>query len=79
MTQTAELRRISLFAEIAEVHLRALVAHASEMRLNVGEVLFANGDAAEHFYVLLAGEIQVAKIRRARDRAGHDRRRWACG
>jgi CRP-like cAMP-binding protein len=62
MTQTAERRRISLFAEIAEVRLRELAAHASEMCLDAGEVLFAIGDAAEHFYVLLAGEIQVARF-----------------
>jgi len=62
MTQTAELRHISLFAEIDEVRLRELAAHASEMRLDADEVLFANGDAAENFYALLAGEIQVAKV-----------------
>lgn len=55
------LRRVPLFARISDEVLQWIAARSQERELVDGEVLFAEGQAATHFYVLLAGKLQITK------------------
>ncbi|MGW2255002.1 ATP-binding protein [Kitasatospora sp. NPDC001660] len=56
------LRDIELFAELSEDQLAWLSATAEHRHLSDGEVLFHDGEPAEHFHVLLDGELVVTKL-----------------
>ncbi len=55
-----ELRRAPLFADLKDED-SVCIEHAEERRLNAGEVLVKEGEPAENFFVLLEGEVSVAK------------------
>src|SRR5579859_6870863 len=56
-----ELRQIPLFANLSKEQLQWVRAHSSEVTLQPGELLFAEGSPADYFYVLLEGLGQVTK------------------
>ncbi|MEU8517005.1 ATP-binding protein [Kitasatospora sp. NPDC048722] len=56
------LREIGLFAELTDDQLAWLAATAEHRYLADGEVLFHDGEPAEHFHVLLDGELVVTKL-----------------
>ncbi|WP_116201227.1 ATP-binding protein [Amycolatopsis circi] len=56
------LRRIELFAGLADEKLGWLAAAGKPVALADGEVLFEDGQRAEHFYVLLEGELLISKM-----------------
>ncbi|MBB1156112.1 ATP-binding protein [Amycolatopsis dendrobii] len=56
------LRRIELFAGLGEEELGWLAVAGKPVTLADGEVLFEDGQRAEHFYVLLAGELLISKM-----------------
>lgn len=59
----AELHAIPLFSGLSEEQLRELWAAADEVRFDVGGVLFREGAAAEFWWVLLDGRVDL--LRRA--------------
>ena len=56
-----ELRQVRLFAGLPEDELRWAAGCGVEVRLADGETLFEEGEPAEHFFVLLEGEIGETK------------------
>jgi signal transduction histidine kinase len=55
-----QLRRAPLFANLKDDE-SVCIEHTEELRLNAGEVLVKEGEPAENFFVLLEGEVSVAK------------------
>jgi CRP-like cAMP-binding protein len=56
----AQLRRAPLFADLKDED-SVCIGHAEERRLDAGEVLVKEGEPAKNFFVLLEGEVSVAK------------------
>ncbi len=54
-----ELRVVPLFAGLSDAQLQWIGEHSHAVSLGAGETLFAEGSAADAFYVLLGGELQV--------------------
>ena len=54
------LRKVPLFANLKEED-KVCIEETEEWRLAAGEMLFREGEPAENFFVLLEGEISVAK------------------
>jgi signal transduction histidine kinase len=54
------LRRVPLFANVKDED-DVCIEQAEEWRLTTGELLVKEGEPAEHFFVLLEGEISVSK------------------
>jgi CRP/FNR family cyclic AMP-dependent transcriptional regulator len=59
----SSLRRIiadsKFFAGLEDTAVDFLAANASKRQLDSGQVLFHQGDRAEHFYLLLAGHLSL--------------------
>ena len=55
------LRGVSLFGGFDDAALNAVVEHAVEQRLAMGQVLFREGDAGHACFVLLRGRLEVLK------------------
>ncbi|MBI4197542.1 MAG: cyclic nucleotide-binding domain-containing protein, partial [Chloroflexi bacterium] len=55
------LRKVPLFAGLAEADLEHLCRMAEEVRLPAGQVLFPEGSAGDKAYVILEGEVEVVK------------------
>lgn len=62
-----ELRDIPIFASLTDGELRRLAARGSEEQLDSGELLFAEGDPATAFHVVLDGELRVTKLVEGRE------------
>src|SRR5262249_13200221 len=56
-----ELRHVPLFAQLSDEQLQWIADHSSEIYRNTGDTLFLEESPATHFYVLLAGELQITK------------------
>jgi CRP-like cAMP-binding protein len=54
------LRKVPLFASLKDED-RVCIEETEEWRLPAGEMLVKAGEPAEHFFVLLEGEISVSK------------------
>ncbi|MBW1981097.1 MAG: Crp/Fnr family transcriptional regulator [Deltaproteobacteria bacterium] len=57
-----ELRSAELFRDLSPEHLQALAGIARLRQLAPGEMLFAAGEPARGFFVLLQGKIKLSKI-----------------
>src|SRR5258708_21393547 len=55
------LRQVPLFARLSNEQLQWIADQSGEVRVNAGDLLFAEGSPAEQFYVLLEGELQITK------------------
>ncbi|MBW4049057.1 MAG: cyclic nucleotide-binding domain-containing protein [Proteobacteria bacterium] len=53
------LQTHTILSALSAQQLAPLVAHSKEQHLSAGEVLFSQGDAAQHFYVLREGAVQI--------------------
>jgi signal transduction histidine kinase len=67
MIDTRELRNISVFSDLPEEQLAWLAQQGEEVRANAGEVIFREGDPADHMFVFLEGEFE-GRPERAADR-----------
>lgn len=67
MPTYAELHAIPLFSELDDAALQWILEHSSEQHVANGTVLFQEGQPADHFFVLLAGQILVTKSTGGRD------------
>ncbi|MGD2084188.1 MAG: Crp/Fnr family transcriptional regulator [Chromatiales bacterium] len=59
---SADLRKGMLFARLAPEQLQRVAARARRMRLQEGQSLFEQGDAAERFYLVLSGHIKLFRL-----------------
>jgi signal transduction histidine kinase len=74
MITTQDLRAIKIFADLPEDQLEWFIGQSEEVWVESGEVLFREGDPADHMYVFFEGELQ----RRA-GRPGSDLRIYLAG
>jgi CRP/FNR family transcriptional regulator, cyclic AMP receptor protein len=56
------LRQIDLFRNLDAVQLSHLASAAEEKALKKNEILFREGDKAEHFYVIQKGRVRISKM-----------------
>lgn len=56
------LRQTPLLSQLTEAQLQRVVSHALKRRLEEGEWLFAQGDAATRFYLVEAGQIRLFRL-----------------
>ena len=61
-TDKDELRGLFLFESLTDDQLDWLLDHGVVEAYDAGAVVYEQGDAAEFFYVLLDGEIQLEKV-----------------
>ncbi len=61
MSYVEQLRATPLFAELPEASLELLCAQAEPMRLQPGETLIEEGSVGDSLFVVLRGELDVAK------------------
>ncbi len=57
----ADLRAVFLFAGLTDEQLRELIAVADEVGFADGEVLFREGEAADFWWVLLSGRVELLR------------------
>ena len=57
-----ELQKHFLFQRLTEEQLERVVARAKIIRLEDGEVLFQQGEAARRFYLVLDGRIKLSRL-----------------
>src|SRR5215472_11441042 len=73
MIETRDLRAISVFSDLPEEQLAWLAAQGEEVRAEAGDVLFREGDIAEHMFVFFEGEFEGRSERAAERRVFHAR------
>ncbi|AUQ64675.1 Crp/Fnr family transcriptional regulator [Phaeobacter inhibens] len=56
------LRPLPPFSQLADAQIRTILDHASSRGVGPGQTVFAEGDPAETFYLLLDGTIRVVRI-----------------
>jgi predicted MFS family arabinose efflux permease len=57
--ETALLREVAMFAPLPSSSVEALAVACEHRRVAPGEVVVAEGDAAQEFFVIVAGEVEV--------------------
>lgn len=57
----ADIRQGPLFANLPEDQIQCVLEMGSEVTLQSGEILFSEGEAAQYFYILLEGNLQITK------------------
>jgi CRP/FNR family transcriptional regulator, dissimilatory nitrate respiration regulator len=57
-----ELRKTVLLAGLAPGQLERVARHAHRVRLDEGQLLFSQGDAAERFYLVLRGQVRLFRL-----------------
>lgn len=55
------LRAVPLFAPLTDDLLQWILEHSHEVSLLDGAILFAEGEPADHFFVVLSGSLQITK------------------
>lgn len=58
----ALVQQLDVFSALPDDVLDAILQQATPMRLKEGSMLFKQGDAATHFYVLLQGHLKIVQI-----------------
>jgi signal transduction histidine kinase len=66
VTSPDDLRGVYLFEALDDEKLRSFLAAADEVTFTTGDVLFVEGQPAEHLWVLLEGRIELVR------RTGHE-------
>lgn len=61
------LSRIPLFTDLPSAELRWLAVQMRQMEAPTGTVLFREGDAGNHFYIIIDGQVDVIKALNASD------------
>lgn len=56
------IRRFTLFNKMSDLDLEALLEPAVSKRATVGEMIFEQGGAAAHFFLLLNGRLKVTQV-----------------
>ncbi len=58
----AALRQTPLLCELSEAELQRVAAKARQRRLAEGQWLFRQGDAAEHFFLVVEGQMRLFRL-----------------
>ncbi|GAA6524237.1 ATP-binding protein [Intrasporangium sp. DVR] len=67
MATSAELRHLPIFEGLGDTQLSQLVAAAEDVPIGAGAVVWREGEHADHWWVLLEGEVELTR------RVGHER------
>jgi signal transduction histidine kinase len=73
MIEARDLRGIAVFSDLPEEQLAWLAEQGEEVRAEAGDVLFREGDAAEHMFVFFEGEFEGRSSRASERRIFHAR------
>ncbi|MBK1724057.1 Crp/Fnr family transcriptional regulator [Thiocystis violacea] len=57
-----ELRRAPLLSRLESEQLERVSRHAQRVKLSTDQLLFSQGDQAERFYLLLAGQLRLFRL-----------------
>ena len=57
----SRIGKLPLFQELDAEQLTSIAANAREVQISKGEMLFQKGDEAKGFYLVLKGQIKLAK------------------
>ena len=57
-----ELRKVELFADLADTHLEVIADLAEEVDLPAEHVIFRPGDKPRSFYVLTKGQVRISEL-----------------
>lgn len=63
-TIETRIKRLFYFRLLTEAQLAALVPLCKILKLEEGQLVFSEGDAAQTFFIVLSGKIQIYKISR---------------
>ena len=55
------LRHVPLFKGLSGIQLRQLTAQLDFTRIRAGEVIFAEGEPSQHFYIIMSGRVRIVK------------------
>jgi CRP-like cAMP-binding protein len=55
------LRHVPLFKGLTGIQLRQLTAQLDFTRFRAGEVIFAEGEPSQHFYIIMSGRVRIVK------------------
>lgn len=58
----ALIQELDMFSSLSETELDVILQNANTCRLTPGEAAFQQGEAAEHFFVLLHGRLKVVQV-----------------
>jgi CRP-like cAMP-binding protein len=58
MIESQDLRGIAVFSDLSDEQLAWLATQGEDIHAEPGDVLFREGDAAEHMFVFFEGELQ---------------------
>lgn len=58
MIETRDLRNIAVFSDLPEEQLAWLIQQGEDVRAEPGEIVFREGDPADHMFVFLEGELE---------------------
>src|SRR5580704_17580671 len=58
MIATQDLRAIKIFADLPEEQIEWLIGQMEEVWAETGDLIFREGDPADHMYIFLEGELQ---------------------
>ncbi len=58
----ASLREVYLFSALTEEQLASIIASMRKLDLSMGQRLFAQGQAAEHFFLVQSGQIKLYRL-----------------
>lgn len=61
MVGIEDIRDIPLFAGLDEAQLGWIVSHSTECELKAGDLMFSEGQPADHFFVFLSGAAEITK------------------
>jgi len=59
MVTAAELRRVSMFADLPDDQIAWFISQSQELRLKAGDAYSRQGDPADAMFVILEGEVQA--------------------
>lgn len=60
-TMIERLRQLPTFEPLADDVLEWLLEHSQELQYDAGDMLFTEGQSANYFYIMLDGQVQIAK------------------
>jgi signal transduction histidine kinase len=57
----SDIQTLPIFVDVTDDEMTWLIANSSEVTVPKGDYFFREGEAARHFYIVIAGELQVTR------------------
>jgi signal transduction histidine kinase len=57
----SDIQTLPIFVDVTDDEMTWLIANSSEVTVSKGDYFFREGEAARHFYIVIAGELQVTR------------------